>query len=89
MNSEQLWDLFQIALKESANTAECAEALIQRVVDSHVQKLTSIGTIPHFLWEDVVSEIEMEVTEMYRKKTYGFMSLQDYHQNQRLRNKQK
>lgn len=89
MKKDILWDLFQKALKDSSRTTESAEELIKKVVDGYTQTLTAVGTIPMYLWEDVIADLQAEVTEMYRKKTYGHHSLQDYHRHHRLRNKQK
>lgn len=40
------------------------------------------GYAPTGFGEDVVEEIELEVTEILRIKTYGFFNLQDFRKNQ-------
>lgn len=41
-------------------------------------QLLEKSIIPLDFMEDVFNEIENEVLEMYRKKTYGFLTLTEY-----------
>lgn len=40
------------------------------------------GFAPNGFGEDVVSEIELEVQEIFKIKTYGYFNLQDYRKQQ-------
>lgn len=56
------------------NTTE----FIRRVVSLHTLQLQKSGNIPAEFLEDVVAEVEAEAIEIYRKKTYGFLTLEEY-----------
>ena len=43
---------------------------------------TNKGYAPTGFGEDVVEEIELEVTEIFKMKTYGYFNLQEYRKSQ-------
>ena len=57
---------------------ENVQDLIYDVVAEYMVELMSIGNIPHYLLDLLESDLREEVLEMYRKTTYGFLTLKDY-----------
>ncbi len=66
-------------IKSTHNLSETADQFIERVtqlfVDEfhHLKKYAPLG-----LYVDVIEEVQQEVLNMYRVKTYGHYSLQSY-----------
>jgi len=65
-------------LKQTANLKEKAPALIRKVVNLYTLQLMKVGHMPIQFMEDIMADIEAEVIEIYRKKTYGFLTLEEY-----------
>lgn len=78
MNKDALYNIFAAQLEQCHHPEEKSHELITRVAHLYTLHLTKNGNIPFQMIHDVLSDIEQEVIEMYRKKTYGFLSLQDY-----------
>jgi hypothetical protein len=78
MNKDTLYKIFSRQLAEYHNISERSQEFIRKVVHLYTLQLTKIGNIPLQVMDDVMSELEQEVVEMYRKKTYGFITLEDY-----------
>ncbi len=78
MEKDILYKIFSSQLAECHNLREKSQEFIRKVTDLYTLQLTSKGNIPLQMIEDVVTEIECEVIEMYRKKTYGFLTLEEY-----------
>lgn len=58
---------------------ETNEEFIQRICELCLDEIESTkGFSPSGYGADVISELEMEVTEVFRVKTYGFYNLQEY-----------
>lgn len=78
MNTELLIKLVEIQLKETSNMKEKTPDFIRKVVSLYSFQLFQKGNIPLDFLDDVLSDIEEEAVEIYRKKTYGFLTLEDY-----------
>ena len=65
-------------LKETSNMREKAQDFIRKIVNIYTLHLMKQGDIPIVHMEDIMTDLEAEVIEMYRKKTYGFMTLEEY-----------
>ncbi|MNU00412.1 hypothetical protein D3C72_2435360 [compost metagenome] len=65
-------------LKQTSNIKEKAAALIRKVVNLYTLQLMKAGHMPIQFMEDIMADIEAEVVEIYRKKTYGFLTLEEY-----------
>lgn len=65
-------------LKETSNMREKAQDFIRKIVNIYTLHLMKLGNIPLAHMEDVMSDLEAEVIEIYRKKTYGFLTLEEY-----------
>jgi hypothetical protein len=60
---------------------ETNEQFIERICLLCIDEIQSNkGFAPKGFGADVVDEIELEVTEVFRMKTYGYFNLQDYRQ---------
>ena len=78
MDKDALYKIFSRQLEEKNDIREKAQDFIRKVVQLYTIQLTKLGNIPLQLLDDVIEEIEHEVVEMYRKKTYGFLTLEEY-----------
>lgn len=78
MNTDSLIKILETQLKETSNIREKTQDFIRKVVQIYTIQLMQSGNIPLEFMDDVVSDIESEVVEMYRKKTYGFLTLEEY-----------
>ena len=62
---------------------ETNDEFIQRICELCLDEIErSRGYSPQGFGADVISELEMEVTEVFRMKTYGYYNLQDYRNSQ-------
>ncbi|MFS4460911.1 DNA-dependent DNA polymerase [Bdellovibrio sp. HCB2-146] len=86
MKKDLLLELIETRLQDTKRMREKSHDFIQRVVHLYVLQLMKQGNIPLGFQEDVLADIEAEAIEIYRKKTYGFLTLEEYrrhkfHQN--------
>lgn len=51
---------------------------IRKIVNLYTLQLMNLGNIPLEFMEEVMGDIEAEAIEIFRKKTYGFMTLEEY-----------
>lgn len=62
---------------------ETNEEFIDRICQLYLDEIESRkGFSPRGYGVDVIQEIELEVTEVFRMKTYGYYNLQDYRKKQ-------
>jgi hypothetical protein len=62
---------------------ETNEQFIERICRLCIDEIyNNKGFAPKGFGADVVDEIELEVVEVFRMKTYGYYNLQDYRQKQ-------
>ncbi|UOF02818.1 DNA-dependent DNA polymerase [Bdellovibrio reynosensis] len=78
MTTDNLVKIVETRLQETKNLKEKSQDFILKVVHIYTLQLMKQGNIPIAFMEDVIADIEAEVIEIYRKKTYGFMTLEDY-----------
>jgi hypothetical protein len=57
---------------------ETVQDLIFEVVAEYMAYLMSIGNIPQYLLDNLESDLKEEVIEIYRKTTYGYLTLKDF-----------
>ncbi len=82
MHKDVLYKIFSRQLAESHNLREKSQDFIRKVVHLYTVHLTKNGVIPLHMLDEVLEEIEQEVIEMYRKKTYGYLTLEEYRRHQ-------
>jgi hypothetical protein len=83
-------ELFEI-LKRKLNAVDPdngnPEELMAETVSEYLERLLLRGHIPAQFVESIEKDLQEEVTEMFRKKTYGHSDLKSYHQSQKSRTK--
>ena len=87
MEKDELYHIFDQQLHCFDKKAETAQDLIRRVASHYTLGLLRVGSIPFHFLETIIDDIEAEVVEMYRKKTYGFVSLEEYRKSLKKRQK--
>lgn len=65
-------------LRQTHDMSETAPQFIRRVADCYALELLRDGEIPLTFVDDVLTDLEAEVLEMYRKTTYGYRCLRSY-----------
>nr|WP_295901311.1 DNA-dependent DNA polymerase [uncultured Bdellovibrio sp.] len=78
MNTDTLITIVETQLKETSNMKEKTPDFIRKVVHLYTLQLMRNGSIPLEFMDDVLTDIETEAVEIYRKKTYGFLTLEEY-----------
>lgn len=78
MKKDLLLELIETRLQDTKRMREKSHDFIQRVVHLYVLHLMKQGNIPLDFQEAVLADIEAEAIEIYRKKTYGFLTLEEY-----------
>ena len=78
MINDELFDLFTKHLVQTKNMAEKADELIKKVSGVYCVGLMSKGWVPLNLIDTVIEDVQAELLEIYRKKTYGFITLEEY-----------
>lgn len=78
MNTDNLIKLIETQLCETSNMKEKVPDFVNKIVHIYTLQLMKVGNIPLDFMEDVITDIESEVIEIFRKKTYGFLTLEDY-----------
>lgn len=81
MTTDLLFQIFQQHLTNPDCKIVSSKEFIQKVVRTYLIFLSGAGTIPQMHLEDVVEDLEAEVLEMFRKKTYGYFNLKEYRQS--------
>lgn len=81
MAKDRLFELFQTMLLQTHDLAETAPKFIRRVADRYALELLRDGEIPLDFVDDVLTDLEAEVLEMYRKTTYGYHCLRSYRED--------
>lgn len=78
MKTDTLVKIIETQLQQTKNLKEKASDFIPKVVYLYTLRLMKNGNIPIGFMEDVLKDLEEEVIEIYRKKTYGFLTLEEY-----------
>lgn len=78
MKKDELYDIFIKHLTDFDDLKEGAEELVQKVVVDYFVTLMERGNIPQSQQDSLEELLTEEVWDMYRKKTYGFVSLTEY-----------
>ncbi|MBL7542893.1 MAG: hypothetical protein JNL11_03710 [Bdellovibrionaceae bacterium] len=87
MNDKQvLIELIITYLRDSSNLNETTAQFVKRVRDQFVKYLLMSNTIPEPVFRDVLMDLEEEIVDIYRKKTYGYQSLKEFRISRILKN---
>ena len=85
MTTDLLFQIFHQHLHDPDCQIESEREFIHKVVGTYLLFLSRAGNIPQGHLQDVIEDLEAEVLEMYRKKTYGSYNLKDYRENLKKR----
>jgi hypothetical protein len=89
MKKDELFEILKRKLNAVNPDNGSPEELMSETVAEYLERLLLRGHIPAHFVESVEKDLQEEVTEMFRKKTYGHMDLKSYHQSQKTRGKSK
>lgn len=78
MTTDLLFQIFHQHLHDPDCQIESPKELIQKIVGTYLFFISRSGNIPEGHLQDIIEDLEAEVLEMYRKKTYGHYSLKEY-----------
>ena len=78
MTTDLLFQIFHQHLHDPDCQIESGKEFIQKVVGTYLLFISRAGNIPNGHLQDVIEDLQAEVLEMYRKKTYGHYSLKEY-----------
>jgi hypothetical protein len=70
--------IFKRRLDQIDPDKENVQDLVFEVVAEFISMLMSQGNIPHYLLDQLENDLREEVYEIYRKTTYGFLSLKEF-----------
>lgn len=84
MESDRLHQIFQLMLQQTHDMEETAAQFIRRVSDAYATELLGTGGVPGQFVASVLEDLEAEILEMYRKKTYGYFSLRAFREERIL-----
>lgn len=78
MHKDVLVTMITTQLKETSNMREKTQDFVRKIVNIYTLQLMKEGNIPLNFMEEVMADVEAEVVEIYRKKTYGYLTLEEY-----------
>lgn len=79
---DRLVELIQCKILTVSPDEHQVDRFIYEVVGDYMSELMSQGFIPQQLLDTLENDLKEEALEIYRKTTYGHMSLKDYQQRQ-------
>lgn len=83
MKTDRLHEIFRDLLLSSDDPNETAASLIRRVASIYAFELLARAAVPLHLVDDMMTDLEAEVLEMYRKTTYGHLTLESFRTSRR------
>ena len=75
---DPLFKIFEHHLFNAMVEDESSSDFVERVVQEYIKTLSASGTVPHAHREALAADLQEEVMEMLRKKTYGHFSLTEF-----------
>ncbi len=79
---DRLVELIQCKILAVSPDEHQVDRFIYEVVGDYMSELMAQGFIPQQLLDTLENDLKEEAIEIYRKTTYGHMSLKDYQQRQ-------
>jgi len=78
MANDPLIQIIEEHLADDSQPEQSAEDLLYNAVAEYIFQLMNQGNIPHFLLDSLEVDLREEALIIYRKKTYGSASLQEF-----------
>lgn len=78
MYQDRLLEILFERLEKANVTKESEDDLIHHASAQYIVELMSQGNIPHYFLDALEKDIQEELREMYRKRTYGALNPQEY-----------
>ena len=78
MNHDRLLQLMNLRLQREDLPKETQDEFLKEVVASYMAELMAVGFIPHHLLTPIEEDLKEEALEMFRKKTYGNLTLPEF-----------
>jgi hypothetical protein len=87
--AERLYKIFEKHLFRTPPEVEVsADDFIKEVIVEYMEYLVQQGhIIPHHVRKELETDLREDVLDMTRKKTYGYMNIQEFRKNHRPLNK--
>lgn len=78
IKKDELYEIFKRKLNILDPDAQGPDELITETVEEYLERLLLRGHIPTQFIDSIEQDLLEEVKDMFRKKTYGHMSLKSY-----------
>lgn len=78
MHQDRLLEILFERLEKANDTKESEDELIYHASAQYIVELMSLGNIPHYFLDALEKDLQEELRDMYRKRTYGAMNPQEY-----------
>ena len=72
-----LFEILMKAIDDETSPHESGPELVKKVVDEYLALIQKRGVVPAYALPNIVEDLNSEVFEMFRKKTYGFFNLKE------------
>lgn len=76
--ADELLRILTSQLARTDHPQQTEAELLRDTVDEYLYVLSRSGNVPHFLNSILEEDLLQEALEFYRKKTYGYGSLEEY-----------
>ncbi len=78
MKKDELFEIFKRKIKTVDINVNDEADLIKETAEEYLERLLLRGHIPVHFVDSVLKDLNEEVLEMYRKKTYGHFNLKSF-----------
>ncbi|PWU17358.1 MAG: hypothetical protein C5B49_09090 [Bdellovibrio sp.] len=78
MSQDRLLEILMDRLSRTEAQRESEDELIFHVTTQYLVELMTQGNIPHYKLDELEQDLQEELRDIYRKKTYGSLSPRDY-----------
>ena len=83
-NKDLLHQLFEKHIKDISLREQSDLDFVRAVVFEYWQELQNVGFIPGTHSDEILEDLELEVTEMLRKTIYGYFNLQSFRESKKF-----
>lgn len=87
MKKDELFEILKRKIDNSTQGGPGQDEILSETVAEYLERLLLRGHIPAHFVEAIEADLREEATEMYKKKTYGYMDLNSYKTAQKTKSK--